>query len=289
MIQVITFHSYKGGVGKTTLAVNLAALLAKSGKNVCIIDTDFNAPSLHNYFSELVNKKRNTVNDYLIGSCKVEDLFVDISTISRLSHEGSLSGKVTACFSSPKREDIIKIETVKGDKNRTNMLKRIIELKEQIGKTDFDYIIIDSASAIKFWVANAIAISDIIFIIQKMQEVDIGACNMISNKVFDKLEEQGISRNHLVLNMVPGYCIPNLRDETYTTNNKENDDDKLILSWKDDYVRKYMILREFESVVYIPCYCDIQFARREFLTVLEYPDHPFSQKINELKASINFQ
>lgn len=289
MIQVITFHSYKGGVGKTTLAVNLAALLAKSGKNVCIIDTDFNAPSLHNYFSELVNKKRNTVNDYLIGSCKVEDLFVDISTISRLSHEGSLSGKVTACFSSPKREDIIKIETVKGDKNRTNMLKRIIELKEQIGKTDFDYIIIDSASAIKFWVANAIAISDIIFIIQKMQEVDIGACNMISNKVFDKLEEQGISRNHLVLNMVPGYCIPNLRDETYTTNDKENDDDKLILSWKDDYVRKYMILREFESVVYIPCYCDIQFARREFLTVLEYPDHPFSQKINELKASINFQ
>jgi nitrogenase subunit NifH len=32
----------------------------------------------------------------------------------------------------------------------------------------------------------------------------------------------------------------------------------------------------------IPCYCDIQFNKREFLTVLEYPDHPFAKKINSL-------
>jgi cellulose biosynthesis protein BcsQ len=175
------------------------------------------------------------------------------------------------------------------ENSRSKMLKRFIELKEQIGKTDIDYIIIDSASATKFWAINAIAISDIIFITQKMQEVDIGGYNMISDKVLDRFKEQEISRNRLVLNMVPGYCVPNLQDKTCTIYDKENDDAKLILPWKDDFVRKYMILRGFESVVYIPCYCDIQFARREFLTVLEYPDHPFSQKIDELKALINFQ
>jgi hypothetical protein len=32
----------------------------------------------------------------------------------------------------------------------------------------------------------------------------------------------------------------------------------------------------------IPCYCDIQFKKREYLTVLEYPSHPFAEKINSL-------
>jgi len=32
----------------------------------------------------------------------------------------------------------------------------------------------------------------------------------------------------------------------------------------------------------IPCYCDIQFERQEFITVLKYPDHPFVDKMNEL-------
>jgi chromosome partitioning protein len=32
----------------------------------------------------------------------------------------------------------------------------------------------------------------------------------------------------------------------------------------------------------IPCYCDIQFKQREFLTALEYPHHPFANKINSI-------
>jgi MinD-like ATPase involved in chromosome partitioning or flagellar assembly len=50
--QIITFHSYRGGVGKTTIAANLAALLARNGNNVCIMDIDVYAPSLYAYFGE---------------------------------------------------------------------------------------------------------------------------------------------------------------------------------------------------------------------------------------------
>jgi chromosome partitioning protein len=32
----------------------------------------------------------------------------------------------------------------------------------------------------------------------------------------------------------------------------------------------------------VPCYCDIQFVRKEFLTALQFPDHPFALKIEEL-------
>ena len=75
MKQVITFHSYKGGTGKTTLATNLAALLAKNGNNVCIVDIDVYAPSLHAYFGDVVqNKIKNTLNDYIVGACGVDDL-----------------------------------------------------------------------------------------------------------------------------------------------------------------------------------------------------------------------
>ena len=35
----------------------------------------------------------------------------------------------------------------------------------------------------------------------------------------------------------------------------------------------------------IPCFCDIQFLRREFLTILKYPQHPFAKQIQQLTDS----
>jgi hypothetical protein len=37
-----------------------------------------------------------------------------------------------------------------------------------------------------------------------------------------------------------------------------------------------------EIICSIPCYCDIQFSRREFLTVLKHPNHPFAHRIEKL-------
>jgi MinD-like ATPase involved in chromosome partitioning or flagellar assembly len=50
MAQCIAFHSYKGGTGKTTIASNLAAMLAARGYKVSLLDLDVYAPSLHAYF-----------------------------------------------------------------------------------------------------------------------------------------------------------------------------------------------------------------------------------------------
>lgn len=49
---VITFYSYKGGVGRTLALANVAALLAKWGRRVLCIDWDLEAPGLHQYFKE---------------------------------------------------------------------------------------------------------------------------------------------------------------------------------------------------------------------------------------------
>ena len=45
-MQVTMFYSYKGGAGKTTSLLNVAAILARSGQKVGMVDLDFEAPAL---------------------------------------------------------------------------------------------------------------------------------------------------------------------------------------------------------------------------------------------------
>jgi hypothetical protein len=37
-----------------------------------------------------------------------------------------------------------------------------------------------------------------------------------------------------------------------------------------------------EVISAIPCYCDIQFSKKEFLTVLDQPEHPFAKQLEQL-------
>ncbi len=67
-----------------------------------------------------------------MGACGVDDLLVQVTPIQQFSEKGSLNGKIIGCFSSPKREDILKIEGVKEDRNRMNMLKRFINFREEL-------------------------------------------------------------------------------------------------------------------------------------------------------------
>lgn len=52
MSRIVTFYSYKGGVGRTFTLANLALLLAKRGKKVLLMDWDLEAPGLHRYFKQ---------------------------------------------------------------------------------------------------------------------------------------------------------------------------------------------------------------------------------------------
>jgi cellulose biosynthesis protein BcsQ len=285
--QVITFHSYKGGTGKTTLAANLAALLAKKGNNVCIVDIDVYAPSLHAYFGDIVqNKIKNTLNDYIVGACGVDDLLVPVTPIAQLADKESNSGKIIGCFSSSKREDILKIEGVKEDKNRMNMLKRFINFREElIEKNDIDYIIMDSSPGIRFWAINALALSDIVFLTLKMGDMDIGGTKMIANEILAQFKEQGNTKYYLLLNRIAGYCIPSLQIGESHSGHSESSYATLT-PVGNDFVKKLTSETGIDVMTSIPCYCDIQFAQKEFLTVLVYPDHPFSQQIHHLKSLI---
>jgi cellulose biosynthesis protein BcsQ len=286
----IAFHSYKGGTGKTTLAVNLAALLAKRGSRVFILDLDVYAPSLQSYFGEEVHKRiEKYFNDYVGGGCEVDDLIMDITpTIKGYSKDSPISGSLFACFSSPKREDILKIEGVREDKNKLNMLKRFIVMKEKLfTEHDADYIILDSSPGIRFWAINALAVADNVLLTLKMGDLDVQGTKMIAKEILEAFQEHG-TKPYLLLNRISGYCMPpvgKLTDSELITPNAavgNGHDHRPSQVAADDIIS--MLTREtnLNVITAIPCYCDIQFSQREFLTALEYPQHPFSLQINGL-------
>jgi hypothetical protein len=53
--RIVTFYSFKGGVGRTMALANVAFLSAWSGKRVLIMDWDLEAPGLHYYYRGLLD------------------------------------------------------------------------------------------------------------------------------------------------------------------------------------------------------------------------------------------
>jgi cellulose biosynthesis protein BcsQ len=56
--KIITFYSFKGGVGRSMALANIAIMLADWGHKVLIIDWDLEAPGLENFFSEHISLER---------------------------------------------------------------------------------------------------------------------------------------------------------------------------------------------------------------------------------------
>lgn len=70
---VVTFYSFKGGVGRSFTLANIAILLARWGHRVLTIDWDLEAPGLHQYFAPLLGRPPATgivelVEDFTAGS-----------------------------------------------------------------------------------------------------------------------------------------------------------------------------------------------------------------------------
>jgi chromosome partitioning protein len=296
MTRCIAFHSYKGGTGKTTLAGNFAAVLAKLGFRVCLLDLDVYAPSLQSYF--MIEPKK-WINDYLYSDAEIGDVMQDltpkVSEIEFQNKDGKpastseikdkVKGKLWIGFSNAKKEEIYKLEGG-ADTTRKQFLRRFILLREQlITNYDADYIVIDTSPGIRYWSINALAVADILFLTLKAGDLDIEGTKKMAEEIYSSFTKFG-TKSFLLLNRVSGYCAPNpviARPEG--TSNKSFPSTFIIETPEDT---DGMLAREVRMKIMssIPCYCDIQFLRKEFLTALKYPAHPFAKKIEDLTESL---
>ncbi len=290
MAKVIAFHSYKGGTGKTTLAVNLSANLVSKGYNVLLIDMDVYAPSLYVYFNI---QPKKWINDYLNDTISFCDSIYDFSHVLKEFHPNSQIkdnvGSFHTVFSNPSKQEITELDSVmRKDSSKSQMLKKMLFLKETgITEIDYDYIILDTSPGIRYWSINSLAISDIIFLSLKMDNIDIEGTKHLAMDVYGSFTSYG-TISYLLLNRVAGYCEPPVvldSDNFIYSENPDTSFGSLVLE-QNETIKNLERLIKMDVISMIPCYCDMQFERQEYLTVLKNPNHSFSKKIEELSTKI---
>jgi len=93
--NVITFYSHKGGVGRTTSLSLLAGYLSELGKKIFIIDCDFEAPGLLNFFSvSQFNTPKGGVIEYLNDKKFDENVLLDENYVYEISNKYTGEGSI---------------------------------------------------------------------------------------------------------------------------------------------------------------------------------------------------
>jgi chromosome partitioning protein len=292
MPRCIAFHSYKGGTGKTTIACNLAAMLSLRGYNVSLLDLDVYAPSLHAYFNYSANK---WINDLLFENSDLNEIMVDMtSTLTKHAAEKTNRkiGKLLVGFSNPQKEEIYKLEgSMKTANANIQLLRRFVQLREDlISDFESDYVILDTSPGIRYWSINSLAIADILFLTLKFGDLDIEGTIKMANDIYGSFTKFG-SKSFLLLNLVSGYCIPRTYLHSSQSADKKSSSSVSaegtaieIQTFQNELGSDTFLSDQtkMELISAIPCYCDIQFQKKEFLTVLQYPDHPFAKQLEQL-------
>jgi chromosome partitioning protein len=144
MGKIIAVVNQKGGVGKTTTAVNLTAALTESGKRVllCDFDPQANATSGLGIDKRKVHK---SVYDVLVRSAAVRDAIVSTKFGDVLPATADLAGATIELFSME-------------DPNRR--LKKALDAV----KNDYDVIFIDCPPSLEILTLNSLAAADSILV-----------------------------------------------------------------------------------------------------------------------------
>ncbi len=212
MGRIIAIANQKGGVGKTTTAINLSACLAEQGKKVLVIDLDPQGNTTSGFGLDK-DSLENTVYQLMLDECTVRESMYGVDQIENLKlipSDVDLAGAEIELLGRNEREYILK--------NEVDYIK-----------DDFDFIIIDCPPSLNMLTINALTTSDSVLvpiqceyyalegIAQLMHTIEL-----VKERLNSKLEIDGVvftmydSRTNLSSDVVDT-VKQNLQDYVYQT------------------------------------------------------------------------
>lgn len=150
MAHIIAITNQKGGVGKTTTAVNVSACLAESGKRTLLVDLDPQGNATSGLGVDKASLETN-LYDCLIEGRPMEDV-VQPTMIKKLSLVPATMDVAGAAVELVTMED------------REYILKKALQAYLGQVKKSYDYVVIDCPPSLGLLTLNALAAADFVLI-----------------------------------------------------------------------------------------------------------------------------
>lgn len=211
MARILTITNQKGGVGKTTTCVNLAASLAATKKRILMIDMD---PQGNATMGSGVDKHNlnNSVYEVLTGDATIEESIIRNSPAGYdlVGSNGDLTAAEVELLQMPRREFRMKmaLETV---------------------RENYDFVLIDNPPSLNLLTVNALAASCGVIIPMQCEyyalegiSALIGTINKINKRLNPNLKIEGILRTMFDPRMsltkdVSNHLVEYFGDQVYRT------------------------------------------------------------------------
>ena len=144
--KVISIINQKGGVGKTTTVINLAAVLAQKGNKILVIDLDPQGNATTGLGKSNNDNNKNIYN-LLIGNIKLEDVIQksNIGGLDLISSNVNLSGLEVETANKPERAFI---------------LKKILEDNQELILSKYENIFIDCPPSLSLLTIMSLVAAD---------------------------------------------------------------------------------------------------------------------------------
>jgi chromosome partitioning protein len=211
MGRIIAIANQKGGVGKTTTAINLSACLAEVGKKVMVIDLDPQGNTTSGFGIEK-NELEQTVYEMMLGEIGLEECRIEnvLDHLDLLPSNVNLSGA--------------EIELIGIDQKEYILRNQVNPIRDQ-----YDFIIIDCPPSLNMLTVNALTTADSVLVpiqcefyaLEGLSQL-IHTINLVKKRLNPELDMEGVvftmydARTNLSLQVVEN-VKNNLRQNVYKT------------------------------------------------------------------------